>query len=201
MGQHFAGGVAQVRVLQIASVLALAVGCSSTQEDNADRADDFTDLVSSANLTAPSDLSGMQGEAVFNGAAVASFGDFGGTGDARITVNFSDRSLSGNLRNWSDLDPTNYEIDGEVVISNGVIQDGGTFAAQVAGNLERTARGPEPQSPDGSPLIKVFAGTAEGAFYDSTSGSTASHVLGEFESVVVEGTDQSPVSGSFVARR
>ena len=172
----------------------LLSACSDGSGENSDRANSFTDIASGADFSAPSDLAGLQGSATFNGAAVADFGEFGGTAEATINANFSDRTISGQLTNWEDRDPADFELDGSVVISNGSISNDGTFSAQVAGDIERTNRGPDidPQN------IVVFSGTAAGAFYDNVSGQRARVVEGVFDGTSTDGGD---VSGSFVAER
>jgi hypothetical protein len=104
--------------------------------------------------------------------------------------------VSGRMTGWEDRDPANFELDGSVEISNGQIADDGTFSAQMAGNVERTRRGPDLQGE--SPSLVVFSGDATGAFYDGSSGQRARVVRGEFSGTSVDGGD---VAGQFIADR
>jgi hypothetical protein len=180
-------------VATYAAVLLLSA-CADGSGDNSDRANLFTDIASGTNFTAPSDLAGLQGSATYSGAAVADFGDFGGTADATIRADFSNRTLSGRMTNWQDRNPAAFELDGTVVLSNGSIANDGTFAAQLAGNIERSERGPNvlPQT------LVVFGGVATGEFYDSLNGRKARVVQGSFEGATVDGGE---VSGTFIAER
>jgi hypothetical protein len=172
-------------------------GCGSdAQEANFDRSDLYTDIAGEINTNAPSDVSGLQGQATYEGAAIADFGGFGGTADANLAADFKTKTISGNLTSWEDLDPLNYELRGGVTLTGGTIQDDGSFSTVVAGNIERTVvRGTT--NPDNVPVLKVFAGTAEGQIFDSNQGAKASHLIGAFSATDVGGGE---VSGGFVAR-
>lgn len=171
-------------------------GCGSdAQETNFDRSDDFTEIASRIDTSAPSDVSGLQGQATYRGVATADFGGFGGTADANLTANFKDRTISGNMSDWEDLDPANHKLRGEILLSNGTIADNGSFSTAMVGNIERTVRIGE-TNPANVPVLKVFAGAADGQIYDSVTGETASHVIGAFAG---DASDGGTVSGQFVA--
>jgi hypothetical protein len=178
------------------ALLALGTACSSGTDENSDRAGLFTDIAESANFSAPSDLAGLQGSATYKGVAVADFGGFGGTADATINADFSSQTLSGEMTGWEDRDARNFELDGRVSLTNGSIASDGTLNAQVAGNIERTRRGPEVS--EEAPSLVVFTGEASGAFYDNNSGQAARVVQGDFVGTTVDGGG---VSGSFIADR
>lgn len=182
---HFAATIAALGAALLTS------GCASPREVNFDRSELFTEIAAGIDGSAPSDVSGMQGRATYNGVAEANFGEFGGTANATLTADFETQTIAGSLTSWKDLDPLNYELRGQVQLSNGAIADDGSFTSQMAGNIERIERTVGPTSPD--PVLKVFAGTAEGQIYDSVQGAAASHLAGSFV-----GTG---VSGGFVARQ
>jgi hypothetical protein len=172
-------------------------GCGSdAQEANFDRSDLFTEIASEINTNAPSDVSGLQGQATYEGVAIADFGGFGGTADANLAADFKTKTISGSLTSWEDLDPLNYELRGRVELTNGAIEDDGSFSTAVAGNIERTVlRGTT--NPENVPLLKVFGGTAEGQIFDSNQGAPASHLIGAFSATDSDGGN---VNGEFVAR-
>ena len=165
----------------------LTSGCASPREINFDRSQLFTEIAAGIDRNAPSNVSGMQGRATYNGVAQADFGGFSGTSDATLTADFETQTIAGSLTSWKDLDPRNYELRGQVLLSNGAIDDDGSFTSQMAGNIERVERA------NPNPVLRIFAGTAEGQIYDSVQGAAASHMAGSFV-----GTG---VSGGFVARQ
>ena len=185
-------------------------GCGTARDENFDRSALFTQLAGDIDATAPSDVSGIQGEATYSGAALANFGGFSGTADATLTANFEDRTISGSMTSWEDLDPLNYVLRGGIELTNGSIADDGSFTSQMAGNIERDRRGSQlggsisvredplavpPVLPVVSPVVKVFAGVAEGQFFDSVGGDVASRVVGRFEETLTGNV----VSGEFIA--
>jgi hypothetical protein len=189
------GGRAAKLVLVAASITACST--DSGRQENIDRGDLFTDIASGIDFNAPSDVSGRQGSAVFNGVGTGNFGGFQGTSDTRLTVNFSDRSINGNMTNWEDTDPLNYVLQGQVALSNGALADDGSFTMQVAGNIERDLRGQD--DPAFPPQTVLFNGTvSDGQIFDSVDGRAASHLQGSFTGTDLNGGD---VSGGFVARR
>ena len=171
----------------------VAAGCSNPGvESNFNRTSERTALLSTANIAEKSDLTGVTGEATYEGVATINLEAFPATADARLVADFDSQSISGALTNWTDAEPLTHTVRGSAVIFAGAIDMGeGDFTASIAGNVERRPHGA--LDPDAPPRIFVFDGSVTGAFHDSTDGEAHSHVVGGFSA----GT----VSGDFVARR
>lgn len=189
---------------------------NSGQERNFDRAEQYSQILSTAQTREVADLTGLTGTATYRGVG---FGEFptestapgGGSGpsytatsDARLTADFSGGTLSGAMTGWIHEDPVNYTMRGEILISDGQINPDGTFDAIVTGAVERrpTARNLLPRRDAGSgedrlPVPETYGvaagATATGTFHDSQSGDRASHIVGE----IGDGN----MTGGFVARR
>jgi hypothetical protein len=185
-------------------LILLTSGCSTSsenREDNFDRSELFTDIISQTDLDALSDVSGLEGSATYTGVAAANFGAFSGTSDATITADFDTNAISGSMTSWTDTDP-DYELRGQVLLSNGTISDDGSFASVMAGNIERRNLGSGGVIVDDVFVLDdavdliVFGGAAEGQIYDSIDGAAASNLIGEFNGLIVGGGD---VIGGFVA--
>ncbi|MDE0589698.1 hypothetical protein OU789_07160 [Halocynthiibacter sp. C4] len=181
-------------VIAAFGAVAFISGCSSPGEESFDRSSEFRDIAAETDLTAPSDISNLQGKATYTGVAVADFGGFSGTADAKLVADFDTQEIEGSLTSWKDLDPINHTLRGQIDLSNGQIADDGSFTSQMAGNIERNAAG----STD-TPDLRAFHGSASGQIYDSVNGATASHLNGSFEGVGVNGNFG--VDGEFVARQ
>lgn len=183
----------RVAVMAALGVVAWTSGCGGiAQEKNFDRSNTFTELSAQIDNNAPTDVSRLQGQATYNGVAMADFVEFSGTADARLTADFSQKTINGSLTSWKDLDPSNYQLRGQIQLSNGTISNDGSFAAKMAGNIERDILGPHDVTRP--PILMVFDGTAAGQIYDSVGGATASHLNGSFTA-----TGGSMVNGSFIA--
>lgn len=192
-------------------ILTLAIsGCGgSGTDENFSRSDDYTDILSQADLSAPTALSEhigrtLQGTATYDGVAAAEFDGFTGTADAELVVDFDRESISGRMTDWVDGNPLSHELRGELVLSNGTLRPegalDGTFAARVTGNLERSPL--DLFNPDNVPVVLVIGGEAWGAFHDSESGEIASHVQGAMAGTAVATTGgEREMTGSFVAER
>lgn len=184
----------RVAVVAALGVVVWTSGCETAQQKNYDRSNLYTELAAQIDNNAPTDVSGLQGQATYNGAAMADFGGFSGTADARLTADFSEKTINGSLTSWKDLDPENYRLRGQILLSNGAISNDGSFTAEMAGNIERDTLGP--QDFTNPPILKVFEGAAAGQIYDSVGGATASHLKGLFTT-----TSGNIVNGSFIAGR
>lgn len=195
--------------LGAAGLLTLVACTSSGLDRNFDRSDRYTEVLAGTDLTAPSNLAGLAGTATYTGVGFAEFSAeltpepgadpadppptvaFRGTSDVRLTADFTDGTLSGSMTGWTEESPLEYALDGRVEISNGTIAPDGTFAAQVAGNVERRKKFAEDE--ELASLIVLIAGDATGAFHDSTEGARASRIVGN---VTAPG-----MTGGFVAGR
>jgi hypothetical protein len=204
MLHHFHSKSQRAATFAVLGALALTSGCGSdAQETNFDRGNLFTEIAAGINTSAPSDVSALQGQATYNGAAKANFaatsgfGGFGGTADARLTADFKNRTISGSMTSWKDLDPLNHELRGQIQLSSGVIADNGSFTTTMTGNIERTVLTGE-TNPANVPDLRVFTGTADGQIFDSVQGAAASHVAGAFIGTELGGGS---VDGAFVARQ
>ncbi|WP_289069409.1 hypothetical protein [uncultured Aliiroseovarius sp.] len=175
-------------VIAALGAVALTSGCGSTRDDNFDRSSEFRDLAAQIDLTAPSDVSSLQGKATYNGVATADFGGFGGTADAKLAADFDTQEIEGKMTSWKDLDPHNYELRGQIDLTNGKIANDGSFTSQMAGNIERDVAG---SNQSDTPVLLIFEGDADGQIYDSVDGASASHLKGSFSG--------GGVSGAFVA--
>lgn len=191
---HFRLESRRLTILAAFNAVILVSGCETAQEANFERSNRFTELSSQIDTNAASDTSDLQGQATYNGVAAADFGEFSGTSDANLKADFNTKTISGSMTSWKDLDPENYELRGQVLLSNGVISDDGSFSSQMAGNIERDSTAAFKQGI--SPVLKVFNGDATGQIYNSVDGAVASHVNGSFEA-----SSGDTISGSFIAGR
>lgn len=182
----------------------LLAGCDSAATDAIDlnfaRSDLFTRLNSEIDLSAPTNINPLSGDATYTGVATTEFRDgfglveFEATSDASLTADFDSNTISGSLTSFQDLDPVNNVLRGQVLITQGTIASNGAFVADMDGNIERQIR--TVGTPPVSPTVKVFSGTASGQIYDSTAGDVGSHMTG---SILGNSTDGGSVSGAFVA--
>jgi hypothetical protein len=181
-------------------LILLTSGCgtpSENREDNFERSELFADLISQTDLGAPAEVSGLDGLATYTGVAAADFGAFKGTSDATINADFDTNAISGSMTSWTDTD-LDYELRGQVLLSNGTISDDGSFASIMAGNIERRNLDGGDDFIGLSTAVDLiaFVGVAEGQIYDSIDGAAASNLIGEFNGSIVGGGD---VIGGFVA--
>lgn len=208
-----------VRCFACAAAGSLLFGCgSSGTQDNADRADSFTDILSEADRSQPSDLArhleegNLPSTATYQGVASARFEYidnpkpdetervFTGSADAALVADFENQTIRGRMANWEDGNPRTHDLRGEIVLSNGSVDlDEGTFSGLVTGNLERTELG---QTGPIAPVNVLLDGNAEGEFYDSESGKAASRLEGGMDAGFVDSTGGSgQMTGGFVAGR
>lgn len=175
---------------------ALATGaCTSGRQENLDRADLFTDIGTQTNRSAPSNVAGQTGQAVYTGAAFADFGAFTGTADASFTADFDTNVLSGQMTDWVDGDALNFTQNGRVTVS-GTIADDGSFAGQMSGNIQRVGIGPISRS--NPPDNYIFQGSSSGQFYDGINGAPAHTLQGGFQTAA---GGSFSVDGDFIASR
>lgn len=206
LGLACAGGIALIAL----------TACGSSGDDlNFQRGQVLMDVLADANLREASDLSGVLGAggpapggvpatASYTGAAAASFTaseNFTATARLDMDVDFNDGSLSGRMSNWNPENANFYTMDGQVLISNGVILPDGSFDAQMAGNVQRqmTAQRRLQLQEDGieppEDIQLIFSGVAEGNFHDNwRTGERATHVDGAFSAPGF-------VEGGFAGRR
>ncbi len=184
--------------------LVLAACSNSGVEANFDRSSQATALTASADLSAPSNLVGVTGQATYDGVALVTLPapgalSYSTSADARLVADFDNQSISGNLTNWTDMFPLTHELRGSAVIFGGAIDPvAGTFDANLAGNLERKPRGVYDASDP--PLNYVFNGAVTGTFHDSLAGDPHSHVLGTINAPLA-GPFPGVVTGGIVARQ
>ncbi len=206
ISHQFQSKTRRLAVMAALGVVVWTSGCGGAREDNFDRSQLFTEIASQTDFSAPSDVSGRQGQASYNGTATADFGGFSGTADATLNADFDTKTISGSMTSWEDLDSLNYVLRGQVQLSNGSISNDGSFTSTMTGNIERNQLDRNPfeenslreKDPIVSPVLKVFGGSAGGQIYDSVGGAKASHVNGVFT-----GTDQNggTVNGGFIAKQ
>ncbi len=187
------------RVLVLVASIIGVSACSNTSDDreaNADRSELFTELASETDFGAPSDVSALDSTLTYNGVAAANFvgvsGEFSGTADATLTADFASNSIEGRLTNWTDTSPSTHSLSGEMVLSNGVISDDGSFSTQFAGNISRSEVNGGPGS---DPFVDTYIGAGEGQIYDSVDGDAAATAAGSFSGV----GGSSSVEGEFIA--
>jgi hypothetical protein len=166
---------------------------SENRDDNFERSELFTDISSQTDFGAPSDVSGISGSVTYNGVAFADFGEFRGTADATVNADFDTNDISGSMTSWTDTDSDNYELRGQVRLSNGTIFDDGSFTSAMAGNIERYQRGSGSVTVDD---LIVFDGAAGGQFFNSLDGSVAGSLTGAFTGVT---ESDGVVTGEFIA--
>ena len=136
---------------------------SSDTETNIGRSESFTDILSEADRSRPSDLARhardgtLPRTATYEGVAAADFQgvvrerdpvtgeefliyeDFVGTAGATLVADFENETIRGEMTDWKDGSPRTHDLRGRVVLSNGSIdKTDGTFEGRVAGNLQRT---------------------------------------------------------------
>lgn len=153
-------------------------------EENFSRSEDFARITSRTDFSAPSDLALAVGQATYTGVALASFDNgsltsndsFTATADVKIIADFDHDTMNGTLTDWTDGDPRNFNLRGEIFLFDGSIMDTGIFTTQMIGNIERTAAGSDLNE---TPLLLVISGQATGGFYDSLSADEASRVIGD----------------------
>lgn len=174
--------------------LAIGAGCSSGVDENFERSEEFTTILSNTDLQAPSDLGGLQGTAVFEGPGVLTVDGFEATADTQLVADFDSATIAGSMTNFTDRDSRRFKLRGDVVIYDGAIAGSGSFAAQMAGNLERRGF----QDVENSPELTVFSGTASGQLYDGLDGQSGTKAVGAIAGATIDGGS---VEGSFVVQR
>jgi hypothetical protein len=188
------------------TLLVSATLAACSVEESIDRSfnqsNQFSALNSQIDFSAPSSVATLSGVATYNGVAFVDFaidadnpnGEFTGNADASLVADFDAQTVQGRLTGWEDLDPVNFDLQGQILLSNGRIENDGQLAMSMSGNIQRTAR--QSGAPTASPILLVFEGVSSGQIYDSVAGDEAALLRGSLDGLDNQGRE---VSGNFVA--
>lgn len=186
----------------VVALVALA-GCENAgQQRNFDRFDQYSEILASGRLSSVANLDGVVGTAEYVGTGFGEFPaadeppdedderlTYTATADVQLSADFTEGTLGGTMTGWTTEDPGNFEMKGIVRISDGRIEQDGTFTSLVSGSVERrdTARRTieRRESPGEDDLPEAYlvgiVGSATGTFHDSLDGARATHIIGNIE--------------------